>query len=69
MDYQREFEIAKSNLDMMEEGFEEYFLYICKKTYLHNILAQQDNLVPDNTIYQLRNWQYDLADIIEYYYT
>lgn len=49
--------------------FEEYFLYICKKTYLHNILAQQDNLVPDNTIYQLRNWQYDLADIIEYYYT
>ena len=27
MDYQREFEIAKSNLDMMEEGFEEYFLY------------------------------------------
>ena len=40
-----------------------------KKIFLINILMQMENIIPDNTIYlyQLRNWQFDLADIIEFY--
>ena len=49
---------------------EEYFvLTVKKKIFLINILMQMENIIPDNTIYlyQLRNWQFDLADIIEFY--
>ena len=48
---------------------EEYFVLTVKKIFLINILMQMENIIPDNTIYlyQLRNWQFDLADIIEFY--
>ena len=54
-------------LDFAEE-FDRCLFFTVKKIFLYNVLAQLENTVPDNTIYQLKNWQYDLADIIELYY-
>lgn len=54
-------------LDFAEE-FDRCLFFTVKKIFLYNVLAQLENTVPDNTIYQLKNWQYDLADIIEFYY-
>lgn len=47
---------------------EECFVLTVKKIFLINILMQMGNIVPGNTLYlyHLRNWQYDLADIIEF---
>ena len=54
-------------LDFAEE-FDRCLFFTVKKIFLYNVLAQLENTVPDNTIYQLKNWQYDLTDIIELYY-
>ncbi|MCC2231800.1 ABC transporter permease [Lachnospiraceae bacterium CLA-AA-H215] len=45
MDYQREAEIAKSNLDMMEEGFEEYFLYEQEYEQAQKNLKEKESLL------------------------
>ena len=47
---------------------EECFVLTVKKIFLINILMQIGNIVPGNTLYlyHLRNWQYDLAEIIEF---
>ena len=50
------------------EKFDRCLFFTVKKIFLYNVLAQLENTVPDNTIYQLKNWLYDLADIIELYY-
>lgn len=55
-------------LEFMAE-FEQCFLDMVKKIFLCNVNAILDDIIPGNTIYQLRTWQYDLADIIEFYYT
>ena len=49
---------------------EECFVLTVKKIFLINALMQMEDSVPENTLYlyHLRNWQYDLADIIEFYY-
>ena len=45
MDYQRELEIAKGNLDMMEEGFEEYFLYEQEYEQAQKNLKEKESLL------------------------
>lgn len=54
-------------LEFMME-FEHCFIGMTKKIFLCNANAIQNDIIPENTIYQLRTWQYDLADIIEFYY-
>ena len=44
-------------LDFAEE-FDRCLFFTVKKIFLYNVLAQLENTVPDNTIYQLKNWQY-----------
>lgn len=51
------------------EEFEQCFLDMVKKIFLCNTNAILEDIIPENTIYQLRTWQYDLADILEFYYT
>lgn len=54
-------------LDFMLDLYEKFFI-MSEYIFLNNILAQMEDKIPKNTIYQLKNWQYDLADIIFYYY-
>lgn len=53
--------------DFMLDLYEKFFI-MSEYIFLNNILAQMEDKIPKNTIYQLKNWQYDLADIIFYYY-
>lgn len=51
------------------EKFEKTFHKTVKNIFLYNIIAMHKNILPKNTLHQLRTWQYDLADILEFYYT
>lgn len=48
---------------------EEYFILTVEKFFFINTLMQMEDIVPENQLYlyHLRNWQFDLADIIEFY--